>query len=129
MIVLDTTAALALAAGHGTLYRLADAANREPGRALIVPALCLIAAEEQREGAGNAVLGIPGVAVDALDTVGAMAVAMLGRSGFSHDIAHVMHSASPGAHRISEDIIVTRDPDAYPPGWIAVGYDDPDLKL
>ena len=57
MIILDTGATLALAQGHKTLNLLAGNMARTPGDLLRIPALCLMQAESQDEGAAQRVLG------------------------------------------------------------------------
>ncbi|MFC9592770.1 hypothetical protein [Streptomyces sp. NPDC056944] len=125
MIILDTSAVLALAQGHRKLQRVADNAAASPFRHLQVPALCLLQAETQDEGAGDAALALPGIDVVPLDTVAAVTVARMVRGGFGGpDVCHALYTALPAPHRPTMDLILTDRPDLYPPGTVTVDIDD-----
>ncbi|WP_320785033.1 hypothetical protein [Streptomyces sp. CRN 30] len=126
MIILDTGAALALAHGHEALHRLADKVAHTPGDGVHVPALCLLKAEESDEKAGSALLALPGLQVDALGQVAAVAVGGMVRDGWGGaDVCHALYVATPHLESGGMSIILTDREDAYPPGFLAVDINSP----
>ncbi|OKJ99694.1 hypothetical protein AMK26_27220 [Streptomyces sp. CB03234] len=129
MIILDTSAVVALARGHRTLQRVADNANASPFRHLQVPALCLLQAEVDDESAGDAALAFPGIDVIPLDTVASVTVARMVRGGLGGpDVCHALYAALPAPHRPTMDLILTGREDLYPPGTVTVDIDDERLE-
>ncbi|WP_042407634.1 hypothetical protein [Streptacidiphilus carbonis] len=125
MIVLDTSALTALAGGHGKLARIAENAAASPFRHLIVPALCLLQAELHDADAGLHVLSLPGIDVESLDPVAAIAVASMVRDGYGGpDTVHALYCSLPSAHRPETDLLLTARAQDYPPGTITVDIDD-----
>lgn len=128
MIVLDTGAVTALAAGHRTLLRFADTAAASPFKHLMVPALCLMAAEVGTRGAGMFVLSLPAVEIEPLDPTAAVTVATMVRDGIgAQDTAHALYVALPTGSRGAMHMILTDREQDYPPGTITVHIDDPRL--
>ncbi|MEV8094378.1 hypothetical protein [Kitasatospora sp. NPDC085879] len=128
MIILDTSAIMALAAGHRTLVRLADNAAASPFRHLSVPALCLLAAEAASPGAGTFALALPAVEVEPLDSAAAVTVATMVRDGVgAQDVSHALYCALPTGSRGTMHMILTDQEHHYPPGTITVHIDDPRL--
>ncbi|WJV46393.1 hypothetical protein [Streptomyces flavofungini] len=125
MIILDTSATLALARGHGKLSRVADNAAASPFRHLLVPALCLLQAEIEDAGSAMSVLALPGVEVEPLDTVSSVTVATMVRDGMGGpDTCHALYLSLPSPQRPETDIILTGREDTYPPGAVTVDIDD-----
>ncbi|MGW4894748.1 hypothetical protein ACWEQL_21135 [Kitasatospora sp. NPDC004240] len=129
MIVLDSSALSALAAGHPRLHRIVDSALQSPFQHLLVPVLCLVEAEIKDEGAANAVLALPAVEFESLDASTAVVVATMVRDGYGgQDLAHAIATSLPTPVRPQQHLILTARPDLYPPGIVAVGIDDPRLE-
>ncbi|MFF7729808.1 hypothetical protein [Streptomyces sp. NPDC008001] len=127
MIILDTAATRALANGHKTLNLLA-ANMAAAADQLRVPALCLMQAEADDEGAARRVLGFPTVAVDPLDTVAAVTVGTMVRDGYGGpDTCHALYCALPRAEFTGLSILLTDDEDRYPPGTLAINVDSPEM--
>ncbi|MFC9507495.1 hypothetical protein [Streptomyces sp. NPDC057002] len=79
MIILDTSAVVALAQGRQAIHRLVDNVAHTPGDWLHMPALCLMPAESMEKGTAGDVIALPEVMVDPLHqtaaaTVGSMTV-------------------------------------------------------
>ncbi|MEV7177777.1 hypothetical protein [Kitasatospora sp. NPDC093679] len=128
MIILDTSAVTALAAGHRALVRLADNAAASPFRHLSVPALCLLSAEVESQGAGTFALALPAVEIEPLDSAAAVTVAAMVRDGIgAQDISHALYCALPTGSRGTMHMILTDQEHHYPPGTITVHIDDPRL--
>ncbi|MGW7363704.1 hypothetical protein ACWGI8_09810 [Streptomyces sp. NPDC054841] len=128
MIILDTSAILALAEGHKILNQLAANMAKTPGDALWVPALCLTQAETDTADAGRAALAFSSVAVDNLDTVAAVTVGTLVRDGFGgSDTCHALYCASPRPQFTGMSILLTAREDRYPPGIVTVDIDSPGM--
>ncbi|MFJ9461470.1 hypothetical protein ACIRST_41170 [Kitasatospora sp. NPDC101447] len=129
MIILDSSAVSALAAGHPRLHRIVDSALKSPFQHLLVPVLCLMEAEIKDEGAAQAVLALPSLEFEALDATTAMMVATMVRDGFGgQGSAHAIAASLPTPVRPQQHLILTADPDLYPPGIVAVYIDDPRLE-
>ncbi|MFD9488929.1 hypothetical protein [Streptomyces sp. NPDC059991] len=125
MIILDTSAVLALAHGHRKLARVADNADASPFRHLLVPALCLTQAEINDVGAGLHALAIPGVDIEPLDTVASVAVATMVRDGLGGpDTCHALYLSLPSPQRPQTGLILTGREDDYPRGTVTVDIDD-----
>ncbi|MFC1405724.1 MULTISPECIES: hypothetical protein [Streptacidiphilus] len=125
MIILDTSAVTALASGHRKLARIAENAARSPFRHLLVPALCLMQAEVAEADAGLHALSLPGIDIEALDPVAAIAVAAMVRDGYgAPDTAHALYATLPSAHRPEADLLLTARHHDYPPGTITIDIDD-----
>ncbi|MDH6122873.1 hypothetical protein ABH930_007267 [Kitasatospora sp. GAS204A] len=123
MIVLDSGAVRALSKGHRGLQLLVDKANASPFTHLVVPVLCLLAAED--EGAGLHVLSLPAVEVEPLDSMAAVTVATIVRDGIgSQDTAHALYAALPTGSRGAMHLILTAREDDYPPGTVTVDIND-----
>lgn len=128
MIILDAGAALALAHGHEALHRLADNVARTPGDWLHLPALCLMKAEESDAGVGSALLALPGLQVDPLGQVAAVTVGGMIRDGWGGpDTCHALYVATPHLESGGMSIILTAKEDAYPPGFLAVDINSPEM--
>ncbi|MFB7374383.1 hypothetical protein ACFC0D_31615 [Streptomyces sp. NPDC056222] len=128
MIILDTSAVLALAEGHKALIELAANMAKTPGDAMWVPALCLAEAEAASAGAGRAALTFSSVAVDDLDTIAAVTVGTLVRDGFGGlDTCHALYCASPRPQFTGMSILLTAHEDRYPPGIVTVDIDAPGI--
>ncbi|RSS51276.1 hypothetical protein [Streptomyces sp. WAC01280] len=128
MIILDTSAALAIAEGHKALNQLAANMANTPGDVMWVPALCLAEAVAASEEVGRAVLSLSSVAVDNLDTVAAMTVGTLVRDGFGGlDTCHALYCASPRPQFTGMSILLTAHEDRYPPGIVTVDIDSPGM--
>ncbi|MFF4408263.1 hypothetical protein ACFY2W_10910 [Streptomyces sp. NPDC001262] len=127
MIILDTAAVGALAAGHKTLSLLTAnmAATRDQ---LYVPALCLMQAEADSDGAARRVLGFPTVTVDPLDAIASVTVGTMIRDGYGGpDTCHALYCALPRAEFTGLSILLTDDEDRYPPGTLAISVDSPGM--
>ncbi|MFD7982487.1 hypothetical protein ACFV4M_03790 [Kitasatospora indigofera] len=110
--VLDHTALLALGAGYPALSGfVVDAAE---GRAAVhVPALCLAAAEAQRQGVAEHVGALPGLEVEPLDLSATIAVGALIGAGTDWRIAHAVHASRPTAHHPFGRVVLTTRPELY----------------
>lgn len=129
MIILDSSALAALAAGHPRLHRIVDGALRSPFQHLLVPVLCLVEAEIKDEGAANAVLALPAVEFEPLDASTAVVVATMVRDGYGGpDLAHAIATCLPTPLRPLQHLILTGRPELYPPGIATVDIDDPRLE-
>ncbi|MER6712188.1 hypothetical protein [Streptomyces sp. NPDC000877] len=128
MIILDTGATRALADGHKTLNLLAGNMARTPGDLLRIPALCLMQAESEDEGAARRVLAFSSVVVDDLTTVAAVTVGTMIRDGYGgSDRCHALYCALPRAEFTGMSILLTDREDAYPPGVVTVDIDSPGM--
>ncbi|MFD8478023.1 hypothetical protein [Kitasatospora sp. NPDC059673] len=129
MIILDSSALAALAAGHPRLHRVVDAALHSPFQHLLVPVLCLVEAEIKDEGAARAVLALPSLEFEPLDASTAVVVATMVRDGYgSQGLAHAIAASLPTPVRPQQHLILTACPELYPPGVVTVGIDDPRLE-
>lgn len=129
MIILDSSALAALAAGHPRLHRIVDAALHSPFQHLLVPVLCLVEAEVKDEGAAHAVLALPAVEFEPLDASTAVLVASMVRDGYGGpDLAHAIATCLPTPARPLQHLILTGRPELYPPGIATVDIDDPRLE-
>ncbi|WP_327682616.1 hypothetical protein [Kitasatospora sp. NBC_00458] len=129
MIVLDSGALSALAAGHQRLHRIVDSALHSPFQHLIVPVLCLVEAEIKDEGTAHAVLALPSLEFEPLDAATAVVVAAMVRDGYGgQGLAHAIAASLPTPVRPQQHLILTADPELYPPGVVTVGIDDPRLE-
>ncbi len=128
MIILDTSAVSALAAGHKTLSLLAGNMAKSPGDRLSVPALCLMQAEAQEGDLARRVLALSSVVVDPLDTVASISVGTLLRDGYGGpDTCHALYCALPRPEFTGMSILLTSHEDAYPPGVVTVDIDSPGM--
>jgi hypothetical protein len=128
VIILDTGAVKALAAGHKTLSLLAGNMARTPGDHLVLPALCLTRAEADEQDVSRRVLALSSVSVDPLDTVAAVSVGTMIRDGLGGpDTCHALYCALPRAEFTGMSILLTTDEDAYPPGIVTVDVDSPGM--
>ncbi|AUG75679.1 hypothetical protein CFP65_0730 [Kitasatospora sp. MMS16-BH015] len=129
MIILDSSALRALAEGHPRLHRIVDSALHSPFRHLLVPVLCLVEAEIKDEGAANAILALPALEFEPLDASTAVVVATMVRDGYGgRDLAHAIAASLPTPVRPQHHLILTADPELYPPGVVTVSIDDPRLE-
>ncbi|MEY9876352.1 hypothetical protein ABH931_005862 [Streptacidiphilus sp. MAP12-33] len=133
MIVLDTSALSALAAGHARLHRIVDAALRSPFQHLLVPVLCLLEAEAEAEakdeGVAAAVPALPAIEFEPLDATTTVVVATMVRDGYGGpDVAHAIAASLPTPLRPVQHLILTARQDLYPPGITTVDIDDPRLE-
>ncbi|OAR22811.1 hypothetical protein A8W25_24885 [Streptomyces sp. ERV7] len=127
MIIVDTSAVMALAAGHKALNALAVNITASGDR-LLVPALCLAQAEASQAGAARAVLGYPCADVEALAQIDAPAVGTMVRDGYGAlDTCHALYSALRRTGTGGMPILLTDDEDRYPPGILAIGIDTPGM--
>ncbi|GAB2994168.1 hypothetical protein GCM10023080_070710 [Streptomyces pseudoechinosporeus] len=128
MIVLDTSAVVALAQGHRALHHLADNVAHTPGDWLHIPALCLMYAESAEKGVASDVLALPGVMVDALGQAAATTVGGMFREGYGGpDTCHTLYVATPHLETGGMSIILTGRADDYPPGILTVDIDSPGM--
>ncbi|MFJ7178260.1 hypothetical protein ACIQXA_18060 [Streptomyces massasporeus] len=128
MIILDTGATLALAQGHKTLNLLAGNMARTPGDLLRIPALCLMQAESQDEGAAQRVLDFSSVVVDSLNTAASVTVGTMIRDGYGGpDNCHALYCALPRAEFTGMSILLTDRERRYPPGVVTVDIDSPGM--
>ncbi|MET8703797.1 hypothetical protein ABZW10_33835 [Kitasatospora sp. NPDC004723] len=129
MIIVDSSALSALAAGHERLHRIVDSALGSPFQHLLVPALCVVEAEVKDEGTAHAVLALPAVEFEPLDAAAAVVVATMVRDGYrGQDLAHAIAVSLPTPVRPQQHLILTARPELYPPGIVAVNIDDPRLE-
>ncbi|MER8188398.1 hypothetical protein [Kitasatospora sp. NPDC094015] len=129
MIILDSSALSALAAGHARLHRIVDSALHSPFRHLLVPVLCLVEAEIKDEGAAHAVLALPALEFEALDASTAVVVATMVRDGYGgQGVAHAIAASLPTPARPQQHLILTARSELYPPGIVTVDIDDPRLE-
>ncbi|WP_030241945.1 hypothetical protein [Streptomyces sp. NRRL S-350] len=129
MIILDSSALSALAAGHPRLHRIVDSALHSPFQHLLVPVLCLVEAEIKDEGAAHAVLALPSLECEPLDASTAVVVATMVRDGYGgQDLAHALAASLPTPVRPQQHLILTANPQLYPAGIVAVDIDDPRLE-
>ncbi|MGY4907270.1 hypothetical protein ACWD9K_36600 [Streptomyces sp. 900116325] len=128
MIILDTSAVIALAQGHKTLNLLAGNMAHTPGDRLSVPALCLMQAEADEENISRGVLALSSVVVDSLDTIAAVTVGTMIRNGYGGpDTCHALYCALPRPEFTGMSILLTGNEDAYPPGVVTVDIDSPGM--
>ncbi|MGW1077116.1 hypothetical protein [Streptomyces sp. NPDC002537] len=128
MIILDTSAVKALAGGHKTLNLLAGNMAKTPGDRLNVPALCLMQAEADDEGASRRVLSYSSVVVDGLDGIASVSVGTMIRDGFGGpDSCHALYCALPRLDFTGMSILLTENEDAYPPGVVTVDINSPGM--
>ncbi|MFE2914073.1 PIN domain-containing protein [Kitasatospora indigofera] len=129
MIILDSSALSALAAGHPRLHQIVDAALHSPFQHLLAPVLCLVEAEVKDEGASHAVLALPSLEFEPLDATTAVMVATMVRDGYGgQDLAHAIATSLPTPVRPLQHLILTANPELYPPGISTVDIDDPRLE-
>lgn len=112
-VVRDDTALLALGAGNRNASRLVVTAKAAPGRVLMVPTLCVTAADVARAGVGEYVAALPTMGTEDLALDGALAVSALVRAGFTQAHAHALHAARPTFDRPDGSVIATLTPEAY----------------
>ncbi|WP_372406066.1 hypothetical protein [Streptomyces luteireticuli] len=128
MIILDTSAVMALAQSHKTLSLLAGNMALTPGDRLIVPALCLMQAESADEGASRHVLRFSSVDIDDLNMGAAISVGKMIRDGYGGpDTCHALYCALPRPDFSGKSILLTAEEDAYPPGTVTVDIDSPGM--
>jgi hypothetical protein len=128
VIILDTSAVVALAQGHRALHHLADNVAHTPGDWLHIPALCLMYAESQEKGLASDVLALPGVMVDPLTQTAAATVGAMHRDGWGGtDVCHTLYVATPHQETGGMSIILTGREDDYPPGMLTVDIDSPGM--
>ncbi|MCQ8771354.1 hypothetical protein [Streptomyces telluris] len=128
MIILDTSAVKALAAGHKTLNLLAGNMARTPGDRLNIPALCLMQAEADDADLSRRVLALSSVVIDNLDTAAAVTVGTLIRDGYGGpDTCHALYCALPRPEFTGMSILLTGNENAYPPGIVTVDIDSPGM--
>ncbi|MCZ4608610.1 hypothetical protein O3S80_33630 [Streptomyces sp. Lzd4kr] len=128
MIILDTSAVVALAQGHRALHHLADNVAHTPGDWLHIPAMCLMYAESQEKGVASDVLALPGVMVDPLSQAAAATVGSMLREGWGGpDICHALYIATPHVETGGMSIILTGQEREYPPGILTVDIDSPGM--
>ncbi|MEU9121982.1 hypothetical protein AB0C96_19325 [Streptomyces sp. NPDC048506] len=128
MIILDTSAAKALAAGHKALSTLAGNMAQTPGDRLAVPALCLMQAEADDAGIHRKVLSFSAVDVHTLDTVDAVTVGTMVRDGYGGpDTCHALYCALPHTGAPGMSIVLTDDETRYPPGTVAIDINSPGM--
>ncbi|MEJ8650683.1 hypothetical protein WKI65_21935 [Streptomyces sp. MS1.AVA.3] len=128
MIILDTSAVMALAGGHKTLNLLAGNMAKTPSERLSIPALCLTQAEAGEENVSQRVLAFSSVVVDSLDTMAAVSVGTMIRDGYGDpDTCHALYCALPRPEFTGMSILLTGDEDAYPLGVVTVDIDSPGM--
>ncbi|MER7404143.1 MULTISPECIES: hypothetical protein [Streptomyces] len=128
MIILDTSAVVALVRGHRALHLLADNVAHTPGDWLHIPALCLMYAESMEKGVAGDVLALPGVMVDPLNQTGAATVGAMFRDGWGGpDLCHALYVATPHMETGGMSIILTGNESGYPPGILTVDIDSPGM--
>jgi hypothetical protein len=129
VILLDAGAVRAFWNGHLALTRMIDNANAA-GVGVLIPALCLLEAEQGRPYAGRAILAQPCVQVADLTAPDAIAAASIlaAHPGLTAGMAASIAAAAPTAHRLAAHIIVTDHDQLYPPGIVAINIDHPGLK-
>jgi hypothetical protein len=110
--LLDHTALLALGAGYPALSGfVVDAAA---GRAVVqVPALCLAAAQAERQGVAEHVGALPGLDVEPLDLYAAIDVGGLIGRGIDWRIAHAVHASRPSVEHPQGRVVLSVQPDLY----------------
>ncbi|GHC75786.1 hypothetical protein RFN57_21925 [Streptomyces violaceochromogenes] len=124
MIILDTSAVVALAQGREALHRLVDNVAHTPGDWLHIPALCLMQAESMEKGTAGDVIALPGVMVDPLHQTAAATVGSMIREGWGGaDICHTLYVATPHIETGGMSIILTGREGDYPPGILTVDID------
>jgi hypothetical protein len=129
VIVLDASALTALHRGHRVLHGYIDQAALSPLPHFIVPALSLMQAEIDENGAGRSVLALPALHVEELGQVAALTVGELVREGHgSPDLCHAIECSVPSITRPDGAFILTAREEDYPPGIVAVSIDHPGLK-
>ncbi|MEV7218245.1 hypothetical protein AB0O31_34760 [Kitasatospora cineracea] len=129
MIILDSSALAALAAGHPRLHRIVDSALHSPFQHLLVPVLCLVEMEVGNEGAAQAVLALPALEFEPLDATSAVVVATMVRDGYGgQGVAHAIATSLPTPARPMQHLILTARAELYPPGVATVDIDDPRLE-
>lgn len=128
MIILDTSAVVALTQGHRALHQLVDNVAHTPGDWLHIPTLCLMHAESTEKGIAADVLALPGVMVDPLHQTAAAIVGGMIRDGWGGpDTCHALYVATPHQETGGMSIILTGREDDYPPGVLAVDIDSPGM--
>ncbi|MFE2302459.1 hypothetical protein ACFXAW_30200 [Streptomyces sp. NPDC059445] len=128
MIILDTSAARALADGHKALNLLAGNMAHSPHEQLRIPALCLMQAEADEEHLHRRVLAFSSVLVDPLDTLAATTVGTMIRDGYGGpDTCHALYCALPRAEFTGMSILLTEHEDRYPPGVVTVDINSPGM--
>ncbi|MFI6876206.1 hypothetical protein ACIBL6_22525 [Streptomyces sp. NPDC050400] len=128
MIILDTGAVKALAAGHKALNLLAGNMAHTPGDRLRIPALCLMQAEADEAHLHRRVLAFSSVLVDDLDTIAAASVGTMIRDGLGGpDACHALYCALPRAEFTGMSILLTENENLYPPGVVTVDINTPGM--
>ncbi|NUP40400.1 MAG: hypothetical protein HOY76_26125 [Streptomyces sp.] len=128
MIILDTSAVVALCQGHRALHHLAEDVARTPRDRLHIPALCLMYAESTEKGVASDVLALPGVMIDPLGQIAAAAVGGMFREGWGGpDICHALYVATPHHESGGMSIILTGRESDYPAGFLTVDIDSPGM--
>ncbi|MFD5951781.1 hypothetical protein ACFWAZ_38465 [Streptomyces collinus] len=128
MIILDTSAVVALAQGREALHRLVDNVAHTNGDRLHIPALCLMQAESMEKGTAGDVIALPGVMVDPLHQTAAATVGSMIREGWGGaDICHTLYVATPHIETGGMSIILTGREGDYPSGILTVDIDSPGM--
>ncbi|GAA2440854.1 hypothetical protein ACFPFX_06290 [Streptomyces mauvecolor] len=112
-VVYDESALLALGAGNRLASQFVSNTDHAATRHVYIPALCLAAADAQREGVAEHLGALEAVDIVALDFAGASTVGALVRSGLDWRLAHAVHLARPSAEWPDGCPVLTADPDLY----------------
>jgi hypothetical protein len=128
VIILDTSAVIALAQGHRALHHLADNVAHTPGDWLHIPALCLMQAESMEKGTAGDVIALPGVLVDPFHQTAAATVGAMIRDGWGGpDVCHTLYVATPHIETGGMSIILTGRESDFPPGILTVDIHSPGM--
>lgn len=94
-LVFDDTAVLALASGNRLASWIVERAFTFPGRHVLVPALCLLAADTERRGLAEHAGALDALTVVDLDYPGVLTTAELLAKGMEWRHVHAVHLARP----------------------------------
>uniref|UniRef100_A0AAU2V4E2 VapC45 PIN like domain-containing protein n=1 Tax=Streptomyces sp. NBC_00003 TaxID=2903608 RepID=A0AAU2V4E2_9ACTN len=112
-VVYDESALLALGAGNRLASQFVSNTEHAVTRHVYVPALCLAAADAQREGVAEHLGALEAADIVALDFAGASTVGQLVRNGLDWRIAHAVHLARPSAEWPDGCPVLTQEPELY----------------
>ncbi|RLL67126.1 hypothetical protein [Streptomyces sp. Z26] len=111
--ILDDPALLALGGGNRAASSLIVRGHRTQHIKLLAPALCVLQADQMREGVGIHVGALEMLDTVDLDFASTLAVSQLVRKGVPLGIAHARVAAAPSAYRPDGATIATVAPENY----------------
>jgi hypothetical protein len=113
VFVFDHTALSALGKGNRYLSRIVDAVHNDPLWHMFVPALCLAAAESERQGMAEHIGALPRAEVVELGFAAVSTVGRLVAKGVDWRLAHAVDTGRPTLDWPDGRPVVTAEPDSY----------------